>query len=135
MGYCIELNKGDIKIKKENMELVLKTLSNYFQSGGNLRWVNGFNINDMTTEDEYDEPLELGEIWDDLRYRYTETQSHYIINSFLGEKLGDDIKLFELIAEYCEDGYLQFDGEDGEHFRIVIKNGKAIEKWAELCWD
>ncbi|BAO05133.1 hypothetical protein CF067_16890 [Clostridium sporogenes] len=136
MGYCICKEEGTIKIKKENMELVLKKISNFFQSGGDLRWIIGFNIEDMTVvEDDEETPLELEKIWDDLRYGYKETETHYEIIDFLGEKLGDDLKLFELIAEYCEDGYLQFAGEDGEHFRIVIKDGKATETWAHLTWN
>lgn len=135
MGYCIELEEGSIKIKKENMESALKKLSNYFTSGGNLTWVNGFDIKDMVAEDEFDEPLELEEIWDDLRYGYEITETHYIINEFLGEKYGDDNKLFELIASYCEDGYLQFCGEDGDHFRFVIEDGKFSEKQSTLIWE
>lgn len=135
MGYCIYHEEGDIKIKKENMELVLKNLSDFFKNGGELRWVNGFNIEDMIAEDEDDDVLTLEEIWEDLRYTYKETDTYYIINDFYGEKLGDDLKLFQLIAEYCEDGFLQFNGEDGDHFRIVIKDGKAFEKWAELSWE
>lgn len=126
MGYCICLEDGNIKIKKENMKLALKKLSDFFEKD-DLRWVNGFSINDSKC-------LDLREIWNDLRYDYEETNTHYIINEFLGEKLGDDVKLFELISEYCEDGYLQFVGEDGEHFRIIIKNKKVIEKWAEIRW-
>lgn len=133
MGYCIYHEEGDIKIKKENMKLILKKLSDFFKDGGELRWVDGFDIEDLEESDDLEESLY--EIWRDLRYTYDENDTYYIINDFYGEKLGDDLKLFQLIAEYCDDGYLQFNGEDGDHFRIVIKDGKAFEKWAELSWD
>lgn len=130
MGYCIYQEEGSIKIKKENMKLVLKKLSNFFSNGGELRWADGFVL-----DKEDDDSIDLYEIWNGLRYGFLETDTYYEINEFFGEKLGDDLKLFQLIAEYCEDGYLQFSGEDGDHFRIVIKDGKAEEKWAELKWD
>lgn len=133
MGYCIYHEEGNIKIKKENMNLILHKLSNYFKHGGELRWVDGFDIEDVAEAEDYNEALM--QVWEDLRYTYDENDTYYIINDFYGEKLGDDLKLFQLIAEYCEDGYLQFNGEDGDHFRIVIKDGKAFEKWAELSWE
>lgn len=135
MGYCIYLEESNLKIKKDNMDKILNTLSDFFKGGGSLRWVNGFSIEDMMPEDEYDEPLTLEEIWDDLRYILKEDNDYYVIDEFYGEKLGDDLKLFQLIAEYCEDGYLQFSGEDGDHFRIIIKDGQAYEKWPELSWE
>lgn len=135
MGYCIYLEESTLKIKKDNMNKILNVLSDFFKGGGDLRWVNGFSIEDMIPEDEYDEPLTLEEIWNDLRYILKEDKDYYIIDEFYGEKLGDDLKLFQLIAEYCEDGYLQFYGEDGDHFRIIIKDGQAYEKWPELSWE
>lgn len=135
MGYCMYLEESTVKIKKDNMNKTLNVLSDFFEYGGELRWVNGFNIEDMTPEDEYDEPLTLEEIWEDLRYTLKEEDNYYIIDEFYGEKLGDDLKLFQIIAGYCENGYLQFCGEDGDHFRIIIKDGQAYEKWAELSWE
>jgi len=123
-----------IKFKKENMKLILQKLSNYFKNSS-LRWVNGFDIEDMTAkEDDEDTPLELEDIWDDLRYEIQEEDNYYIITDFLGEKLGDDFKFLNLIAEYCEDGYIEFTGEDGEQFRFVIKGDKAYEQYPNVSW-
>lgn len=135
MGYCIEHEEGYIEIKKENMPKILQTLSDYFKGGGSLRWVDGFDIEDMNSEDEYDEPLTLNDIWDDLRYGIKEEDNFYIINDFVGEKYGDDNILFNMIAPYCEDGYFQFCGEDGDHFRFIIKDGEFKEKSANLDWE
>lgn len=135
MGYCVYLEESTLKFKKDNMDKILNKLSDFFKNGGELRWVNGFNIEDMIPEDDDDEPLTLEEIWDDLRYILKVKDGYYIIDEFYGEKLGDDLRLFQLIAEYFEDGYLQFCGEDGDHFRIVIEDGKACEKWPELSWE
>lgn len=136
MGYCIYYEEGSIKIKKENMKELLQSLSDYFSYGEKLRWVNGFKIEDLNNaEDEEERENIFNEIWDDLRYEVKEEDDYYIITNFLGEKYGDDDILFKLIAPYCEDGYLQFCGDEGEHFRFVIKDGEFEEKYADLSWD
>lgn len=124
MGYCIEHEEGNIEIKKENMGSIIKVLQDYFKSGNKLRWVDG----------NWDEDSTLEDIWWDLRYELLEFDEHYIISDFTGEKLGDDYKLLTIIAPYCEDGYLQFCGEDGKHFRFIIKDGKCEEKYAKISW-
>lgn len=135
MGYYIYMEECTIKFSKENMELILQKLSNYFKTD-NLRWVNGFNIEDMIAkEDDEDTPLEIEEIWDDLRYEIQVKDDWYVIDGFLGEKLGDDLTFFNLIAEYCEDGYIEFTGEDGERFRFVIKGDKAFEQYPSISWE
>lgn len=130
MGYCIYHEEGNIKFKKENMKKILNKLSDYFNNGGELRWVNGFNIADIKDIDDV-----LGGIWEDLRYKIKGHGDYYIITDFIGDKLGDDDTLFKLIAPYCEDGYLQFCGEDGDHFRFVIENGNFKEKFAKIIFD
>lgn len=133
MGYCVWSEESTISIKKENMQPLLQMLSDYFKSR-ELRWVDGFDIEDMFSDEDDDEPLTLENIWEDLRYEYTETDTHYIINEFLGEKLGDDFEFFELIAPFCEDGYIQFNGEDGEKWRYVIQNKECKEVYPTISW-
>jgi hypothetical protein len=136
MGYCISHEEGSIKIKKENMKIILQTLSDYFKSN-TLRWVDGFDINevDLGEDNEEDDLMTIEDIWSDLRYEIKEEDNYYIITDFLGEKYGDDDTLFKIIAPCCEDGFLQFSGEDGEHFRFIIKDGEFEEKYAEINWD
>jgi hypothetical protein len=145
MGYCISYEEGTIKIKKDNMKIILQTLSDYFKSN-TLRWVDGFDINEVDfgeTKEEHswdedyeeDELMSIEDIWSDLRYEIKEEDNFYIITDFLGEKYGDDDTFFKIIAPYCENGFLQFSGEDGEHFRFIIKDGVFEEKYAELSWE
>ncbi|EQB4340930.1 hypothetical protein ACYJ2U_001649 [Clostridium botulinum] len=136
MSCCVYHEEGNIKIRKENMKLILTKLSDFFNNGGELKWVDGFDIKDMISiEDDEDTPLTLEEIWNDLKYELEEDDNYYTIIDFIGEKLGDDDVLFKLIAPYCEDGYLQFHTDNGEHFRFVIKDGKFEEKNAGLSWE
>lgn len=126
MGYCISYEEGNIKIKKENMKIILQTLSDYFISN-TLRWVDGFDINevdlgenkeDTAWDDDYEEDdlMTIEDIWANLRYDINEDDDYYIITDFLGEKYGDDDTFFQIIAPYCEDGYLQFSAEDGDYY-------------------
>lgn len=124
MGYCISLEEGSIEIKKENMKNVISVLKSYLENN-TLRWIDG----------NWDEDDGLEDIWHDLRYDLIKKDDYYEIIDFSGEKYGDDNKIFDMIAPYCEDGYLQFCGEDGEHFRFIIKDGKFKEKYADLSWE
>ena len=144
MGYCIEKEEGRINIKKENMKPLLQMLSDYFKSGNELRWFDEFNIDDVNLEsfdlkhydENDDERMSISQVFGEyLRYGLTQDNEYYTIVDFYGEKLGDDDIFFKLIAPYCEDGYIQFLGEDGDRFRYVIKNGEFEEKYATLSWD
>lgn len=128
MGYYIEFMEGNIKIKKENMKPLLETVVKYFEDGNNLRFVDSF-------DKEYIESTNIRDIWCNLRYRVIEENDYYVITNFLGEKYGSDCSLFDIIAHYCEDGYLQFRGEEGGMFRFVIKDNKFKEVYPELSWD
>ena len=126
MGYCIELEEGEIKIKKDNIDKVLKVLSNK-----DFCWCDKiyYNKDDYIDEDVVINSFEL------LRYYIKYENGYWIISDFEGEKLGDDEDIFRLISPYCEDGYLQFLGEDGEKWRYVIKDKKFDIKYPTLVWE
>ena len=155
MGYCIEKEEGSIKIKKENMKGLLQRLSDYFATGEDLRWCDSFkfddidltrfNVDDESIAEEHswnedyeedDDKFSISQIWEEfLRYGIIEEDEYYVIVDFYGEKLGDDDIFFKLIAPYCEDGYFQFLGEDGDRFRYIVKDGKFDEKFATVSWE
>lgn len=126
MGYCICYEQGEIDIKKEKMPLVLEALKKLGEKFDNeLRYAS------ITISDN----LSIETIFENLRYEIVEYDDHYTIGNFYGEKYGDDEEIFKAIAPYCEDGYLQFVGEDGDHFRFYIDDGTFREKYARLVWD
>ena len=90
-----------------------------------------FSDNEEVNNYNYDS-MSVYDVWEDLRYDVDYIDDSWYICGFLGEKYGSDDELFNLIAPYCEDGYIQFCGEDGEHFRFVIKDGKFHEVHAKL---
>lgn len=136
MGYCVYTPKSNLSIKKENMKSALKAIGNYIRKGNDFRWVNDENIVDMINNiDNYHDDNIVFDIWNELRYEIEEVDQSYMIMSFIGEKLGDDEKLFKLISLYCEDGYIEFLGEDGKRFRFAVSNGKFQTKYPTLVWE
>ena len=59
-----------------------------------------------------------------------------IINiSFEGEKYGDDLIFFKVIAPYVEAGsYIQMQGEDGEMWRWVFDGKTVKEVKPKIAW-
>lgn len=54
---------------------------------------------------------------------------------FIGEKLGDDFKMFQSIAAYVQDGsYIWMIGEDGVQWRWVFRAGICKEVKAKVEW-
>jgi hypothetical protein len=62
---------------------------------------------------------------------------HNIIDlEFTGEKLGDDTKLFNCIAQFVEDdSYIEMVGEDGDVWRWVFKNGNCEKVYSIVSLD
>lgn len=58
--------------------------------------------------------------------------------SFYGDKLGNDLKAFQKIAPFVQDGsFIEMEGEDNETWRWVFKNGKCREVKAKVSvtWE
>ena len=140
MGYCIEFEECNIKISEENMKEALKVLSNK-----SFCWCDRFNYEEIdfdninnncedVNEDNYDS-ISVYDAWEQLRYDIKYEDGYWNIVDFFGEKLGDEDEIFKLIAPYCEDGYIQFLGEDGDRFRYCIENKKYKFKVPTITWE
>lgn len=54
---------------------------------------------------------------------------------FQGEKLGDDLKLFEAIAPFVRSGsFIEMRGEDGSMWRWKFKDGEVKEVYPRVEW-
>jgi len=54
---------------------------------------------------------------------------------FIGEKIGDDLILFETIAPYIEkDSYIEMYGEDGCRWRWIFDGEECKEIYPETIW-
>lgn len=139
MGYCIEMVGSNFSIKKEHFEEALKSLKSVFVSENmtsknyingreypHFRWVHTNTILSSTT---------LEEALKGIRYTSTFDSNGNICDvEFIGEKYGDEKIFFTALAPYVEpDSYLCFEGEDGEVWKWIFRNGEIEHrKWGDV---
>jgi len=131
MGYCISLQESTIVIKKENAEKVIETLRDLAKEklgdGKRLMWINLYSLVDSES---------IEDTFDQLRYQLkTNDDGDYEIDYLSGEKLGDDYELFQAIAPYIEDGYIEVSGEDNCIWRWVFESGECKEVYPTVTWE
>ena len=134
MGYYVTMEESTMKIKKEDMYEVLDIICKYQRENGEFKWCYNFDMESINNKQ-----CSIEETWADcLNYEVKLIKhngiDYYKIEEFLGEKLGDEESLFNIIAKYCE-GYVQFYGDDGQYFRILIQGDKAVTKYANIVFE
>jgi hypothetical protein len=128
MGYYIHTEDGAYTIPADKRKDALKALDNYREhqdvDWGDDRPEGGFKT--------------LREALNACRFSGEEEEEggDFNVNCFTGEKYSSDLeKTLNVIAPFCEEGdYMQFQGEEGEHWRWIVQNGKIKEVYAELVW-
>ncbi len=121
MGYCMELIKSTITIPKENTIKIMDTLSEHIIiNKPNWMWVDKKSVIEYCKENDFENVME------EIRYAVKTNKDNdnlYSIWYFAGEKLGDDDKIFKIIAPFINDGYIEMEGEEGYTWRWVFENG------------
>lgn len=133
MGYCIYMEDSNLKISEDNMKLLLADLGKFFDAGGEFDWVDGFSYKEVMAY-EMETEADINDFWEDLRYGWDYKDGYYYLSDFYGEKYGSELDLFKMVAKYSENGFIEFRGEDGEWFKILIKNGEAKEVNADISY-
>jgi len=122
MGYCVEMELEDVKFplsKAEEVKEVLRKL--------NIKWHN------MSDWCRYDGTLtDITDIFEDIGFEAYETAVYVCIVEFEREKLGDHQNMFEKLAPFLEDCSITFSGEDGETWKVVVKDHKVEEFRGEI---
>jgi hypothetical protein len=128
MGYCIDMTRCNVGIKGSLQEQAMKSMKAWIKTQNRLSWV--------YTEEAL-EARDIIELMDALRYEveYDEIIDVYSIEAFNGEKLGDDYYIFETLAPFMTDGYMEYNGEDGAMWRYTFKNGKMKEAEPRIEWE
>lgn len=127
MGYYIEMKESTVKIKKENYNNVIKSLKE--------------RTRQRTTEimfvyaDDILDSYGIEEAMEAIRYPISLEDDYCHIDYFSGEKLGDDLEIFSVIAPFVEDGHIEYVGEDNENWRYLFKNGTVKEIFPEVIWE
>lgn len=131
MGYCIEMKDSTFKIHKNWVGDVTRKLRDFALSGNcDFRWVDTSIIKD--------EANGLYAIFDELRYPLELNGDYYEIVCFDGDRIGNDLEIFNVIAEYVEPGsYIEYVGEDSYRWRFVFDEKECREVAAKVTieWE
>ncbi len=128
MGYCISVDCDNFSFDLAKADEILEAIKEGIASQKitEENWID-FNVllHSRTVEEAFEE----------LRFETRVENGKYYLE-FCGEKLGGYEKsLFECIAPYVNDGYLEYLGEDGDRWRYVFKNRKCKEVCPNISWD
>lgn len=127
MGYCIEMEDSTFRILEKNIEEVVSRVREYARNNKDIRWVDENVLMDKGNG--------VYAIFEELRYPLTKDGEDYVIAYFDGEKLGDDLYIFEAIADLVEPSYIEYYGEDGDRFRFVFDGKTCKEVYPRIEWE
>lgn len=128
MGYCVEISESTVSFNKENIDKLMAKVKKDFKEGKiEGRWIHAKSVINSDGIEEF---------FDELRLAIFEEGDTYKIDYLSGEKLdGCELDLYTSMAEFTNDGYIEYLGEDGEKWRYVFKNSKCEEVYPKLSWD
>lgn len=127
MGYCVEIEESTISFDKDKIDKLMDKVKRDFREDKiEGRWID---------KNEVIEAEDVEEFFDALRLAIYEHRSMYKIDYLSGEKLdGCELQLYNSMAEFVDDGYIEYLGEDGERWRYVFKDGKCEEVYPKVSW-
>lgn len=128
MGYCVSISESTVSFDKAKVNDLMDKVKKDFREGKiEGRWIELYEV----IESDYVE-----EFFDALRLAIYEVGSLYKIDYLCGEKLdGCELELYSSMAEFANDGYIEYLGEDGERWRYIFENGKCREVYPRIVWE
>lgn len=121
MGYCVNMNLDNVEIpvsKEKEAVSILKKL--------NEKWL---KTSDWCRFDSHMDSLI--EIVEEIGFSCSSNDTHFVIEDFEREKLGDHEAMFIALAPVLEDCTVKIYGEDDTDWKIVIKDSKAEKIYRE----
>lgn len=131
MGYCMDQHGSKFCIKEQNIAKAMKAIKALHGKGdssdeGRFAWV----------DEDFDTKKTLSEILECWRWQIKSPSMDVEGIEFIGEKLGDDLILFEAIAPYVKKGsYIEMAGEDGARWKWVFDGKTCSEKRGRTVYD
>jgi hypothetical protein len=134
MGYYVDMCLSNVVIKKANVAKALKAVNdlflpenikkNVFMGGNSYSWVANHSYNN------------LPDAISNWRYGCLILDNGDIeIDSFNGEKLGDDNIFWKALAPFVSSkSMIECVGGDDYHWRWTFKNKKLIEEEGKICY-
>jgi hypothetical protein len=136
MGYCIEMRGSNFTISADRAAAALAAIK---ALDPNREWSGGVRASRFSwiVTSEYMEAKDLAEAMDAWRYELRQKDNgDWVLGSFSGEKLGDDLFLFEAVAPYVKPGsFIEMQGEDGFLWRWIFDGLTCKEKAAVISWE
>lgn len=122
MGYCISFIDSTVRITKDDAKKIMEFLPKYiYNNNPNWKWIDIKDVCVNCNNGKFKKVMHC------LRYVVQKTKDTYKITDFCGEKLGDDIDIFEILAPYIHKGYIEMQGEDGDSWRWIFDGDKVNE--------
>ena len=146
MGYCMHLRESTASFKKKNSKKVLKAIQELHgketiedgkvigtKEDGSNKWP---NQHFSWIDDNFYKIRNIKEMFAEWRWGIILDGNNYDITEYLGEKLGDEVVLFNAIAPYMNDGEIIMQGEDGTMWKWRFKDGEFKEIGVrDIMWD
>jgi hypothetical protein len=130
MGYCVEVSEKTFNFNPEKAKQIKEKVKKYFEEDKiQGRWISKGEVLDAEN---------IVELFDALRFEIflDEDDNLYKIDYMSGEKLdGCELDMFQCIAEFINDSYIEYLGEDGEKWRYVFKDGECNEVYPKVTWE
>lgn len=138
MGYCMSQRGGDfaipVKSHKQALESLKSIMANTSDMSGSSGGVRHFGFCNGADAANWSN---LAQAMEEMRWCPKQDADYNIVGlEFQGEKMGDDIKIFEAIAEFVKEGsFIEMHGEDGDQWRWVFRENKVMEIKADVSWS
>lgn len=125
MGYSIDVEM-EVKIPLSKKNAVKKIFKDLAIKKNEYCWV----------DSGYQELTSVEEMFEAWRYSVSKTETHYVIDSFTGEKLGDDKILWKTMESVVTtDSFIEFHGEDGFSWKYIFKDNKLKEVSGKVIYE
>jgi hypothetical protein len=145
MGYYVSVTGSHVVIRKANLHSAIDCLRKMIDAAQD-RGSGGTYVKGKLSKREYSwvsservlkmcEKNDLVGIMDEWGYEFTEGVDSYIMDYRSRDKLGDDDQLWLALSPAIENGcYMNWRGEEGEHWRYEFSDGSVQEMAGEIVW-
>lgn len=137
MGFYMNQTDSSFFIDKKDFDKALaavKALKNV-----NALLVSGASMSRRYSwvQENFDEAKTLPDILKAWRWQAQLDKEENISDlNFTGEKLGEEMILFEALAPYVKNGsYIEMRGDENSLWRWVFENGSVVDKTPRVSWD
>jgi len=128
MGYCMDQVDSSFLLKEENQRAAYKAVKEQM-SDKSYSWVSAGWFKGL--RDIYAVLEEWG-----YQPKLSEETGDIIDLTFSGEKIGQELELFNVIAPFVEKGsFLEMSGEEGSVWRWVFDGTTCKEVYPKVSWE